>query len=193
MLEVAEKELLRFSAPQLFAVAVYAIDAAAKAAQRQAFAAIAQDPSLQQLTTKQQEEAVLRSHRVGVALATALEAPSKAPHQATRHQLFVALGLLTLKAALLEKAGTVRELRLLDAAECIYAWEHLKPAGKNTALWKQALTAMLPELKLPGGKDIEAKEARRLFIAKHPSFAKEADNLGTFRKTISQLRNTGSD
>lgn len=188
MLQVAEKSLLRFSATQLFAVAVFAHDAAANAAQRQAFAAIAQDPSLQHLTTEQQEEAVLRSHRVGVALAAALELPCKVPYQATRHQLFVALGLFVLKAALLEEAGTAREMRLLDAAECIYAWEHLKPPGGVRVLWKQTLTAMLPELKLPNGKDMPAKPARLMFMERHPSFAAEADNLGTFGKTLSELR-----
>lgn len=189
MIDTAANTLRRFDGSRIFEIAMFAIDAADHAAQKGALAAEAEDRSLRNLDTPKKQEDVLRGHRVGVALWMALaNSATKIPYRATNHQVFAALGLFLLKAAMLDSIGMSREMRLLDAAECIYAWQHLKPPSKSTALWRDALNAMLPKLVLDNGKNMPAKEALRVFVAANPSFEDDVENENTFGVALSRLR-----
>ena len=150
----------------------------------------------------EQDSAVaLPVHRAGSALWVALERKEVTrPHSARDDELFAALGLVLLvrgmswrpaiggrdgvrslldggEEALRGFAADGRQAteNLLDAAECIYGWQHLKPKPELQAPWKQAFVKMLPAFAVPGGGFISAKEAAKAFSEAHPEFRAHAD------------------
>jgi hypothetical protein len=154
-------------------------------------------------------------HRAGSALWAALASNKgrKRPHSAKDDELFAALGLVLLirgmswRPAIGGRDGirsimdggesAVRELirggqqateDLLDAAECVLGWHHLKPKPELRAAWKRAFVEMLPTFSLPGGGFISAREAAKVFSAAHPQFKASVERGKAFDVDYSRLQ-----
>ena len=143
-------------------------------------------------------------HRSGSALWAAIKKKLavKRPHSATNAELFAALGLIfaiegmSWRPSIYGKKGVnslidegddaVRTVldgfaqatqSLLDAAECVYGWQHLcKPKEPKTD-WIKTLHETLFEYVQPGGYKgnyMNPKVAHKHFEAAHPLFKKKA-------------------
>lgn len=200
MANVAAHSLRRFDAFSVYKIAMFALDAAMLTISNWEVAnqdtiRRANDPANRKARheqlrngTHQAPADALVIPRIGSALWTVLASRGmKRPCGAKDRELFAALGLLLLKAALMA-AVDQREGLLLDAAECIYGWQHLKPKTKPTAPWRDSLEAMLPKLRGPDGVDLPAKRAHKVFLEVHPHFKVEVENVSTFGVALSRLR-----
>lgn len=130
-------------------------------------------------------------YRAGTLLAAGLPGLTKKdrPANAKDSQLFAALGLLLINNGLHCAHGETREALLLDAAECIYAWQNLKDEIKHREPWIQDLLATDPgEFIGSGGRVMTAKKALARFHHLYPAHVSSIDSDRTFGNEYTPIR-----
>ena len=124
---------------------------------------------------------------------------AKPPLKVRKAQLFAALGLALLDAGLRTASevpfGVVtwklggRERMLLDAAECIHAWQHAVDEGRKAREeWRQALGEFIRALHRENRLPSTAKEALRMFVEVHPAHEAKVANVNSFAAIYSETK-----